>query len=520
MADNSNLIAEVLLKTNPELHNSIDGGNGWRERVKVRGARVGTYRRYERGNHAANMTEQMKRMLRVRKDNDAQLKEFNDNYMRIITTKMSSRLKVSEIVVNDEAQDWVNKIIENNEFESLGGEVFRGAIRDGDSYVMIDPVTLKWSAEPAYDGFSGIVAIFDEVLRVPIWACKIFSIADSTELEGTTNTTVIMMIIVYQPDRITFWKGNVNSAGVIQVGKELVWPVGVIPLVHFVNQKDNYTQYGESEIRPAIPLQDLLNRTLHSMATASEFSAYKQYYCIGAELDVDGIVPGAVHNILLKDAGGNAITDYSESQVEFLKAIKIGEFNESNMTNYTMQIDKITAEISNATQTPIYALTSTTGTLSGEAMKQLEIGLIGKVKRFQRENNASIRNLILLSAAVQNEFTRPTNIMSKVAEVFKRFFMPSTSKAPDIDSVAVSWESPEIIDVGAQITVLVEMREKAPGLWDDDFYRTKIGGLLAMTSNEIKEKGDEAKNAQSFDLLSLIRAQETQTGQVTEAGTV
>jgi len=71
-----------------------------------------------------------------------------------------------------------------------------------------------------------------------------------------------MRLAVYQPDRITYWKGIINTTEVMRDGDELAW-YGDIPIVHFVNLADNYTRYGESEIRAALPLQDVLNRTQH-----------------------------------------------------------------------------------------------------------------------------------------------------------------------------------------------------------------------------------------------------------------
>ena len=161
MADNSRLVAAALEKTDSELHDSIDGTNSWKDGILKRGARIKKYRAYERGDHDANLTDQMKKMLRLDKANDdADLEEFNDNYTKLIVDKMAGRVSISEISTKDEkAQEWINEVLIENDFDSLGGELFRGAIRDGDAFVIIDPVTLGWASEPAYDGFSGVVAV-------------------------------------------------------------------------------------------------------------------------------------------------------------------------------------------------------------------------------------------------------------------------------------------------------------------------------------------------------------------------
>ena len=88
MSDNSQLVADALLKTDPELYKAIDGGSSWKDGIKTRGARVAKYRRYERGDHDANLSTQMKAMLRIKSD-AAKMNEMNDNYCRIVIDKMA-----------------------------------------------------------------------------------------------------------------------------------------------------------------------------------------------------------------------------------------------------------------------------------------------------------------------------------------------------------------------------------------------------------------------------------------------
>ena len=432
---------------------------------------------------------------------DAQLREFNDNYMRIIVDKMAGRLHVSSITTDkDDANDWVNDLMEVNDWESLEGELYRGAIRDADSYVLMDPISFRWVAEPAYDGFSGIEAIFDAEGK-PVWVCRLWSEADNEDLTGdeNTNTSVIMRMVVYQPDELSFWKGTEGGGEIMPVNQDVeesvpgvketnfvAFELGEIPFIHFVNQKDNYTSYGESELRPAIPLQNALNRTLHSMIMASEFSAFPVHWSIGQKIDIDGIVPGGVVALVLTDKDGDVPVDLEERQIEFLKAIDIGSLDTTDIEQYTKQIETLVKEISQATQTPIYGITAQ-GNVSGDALRQLEIGLIGKIKRFQRENTAAIRNLIRLTAKVQDTFS----------------IEGAESKAPSFDTVIVEWQSPEILDVAAQIAILVTMRKDAPNLWPDDWYRKQVGSLLGMTQGEINTQGEEVANLKSLNLAAL-----------------
>jgi hypothetical protein len=65
--------------------------------------------------------------------------------------------------------------------------------------------------------------------------------------------------------------------------------------------------------------------------------------------------------------------------------------------------------------------------LSGEALKQLETGLIGKCQRFQKENTSGVRSLIELTARIQKTFSG-----------FK--------DPPELGRLTVEWDSPELRD--------------------------------------------------------------------------
>ena len=486
MADNSKLISDALQKTDPQLAQAIDARNSWDTAIAKRGARVKIYRNYERGEHRAKITDQMKKMLRISKDTASELSDFNDNYCRVVVDKMAARLVVSSIKAGEAADDWLKDTLTRNDFEAQQSSWFRGGIRDGDSFVLIDPVTFLWASEPAYDGFSGVSVIFDSMTRKPVWACKLWSEADTDDIAEGEQTTAVMKMVVYQPNTVSFWQGSTGGAEVEAVNgvateqgidaetNVMPWPLGKIPIVHIANQLDNYTQYGESELRPAVPLQDVLNRTLHSMVMASEFSAFKLLWSIGFDVSVDGIVPGGIINLTVGD--GKA---YTPEDIEFLKAAKVGQFEATDLSQYTGQIDKVVQQISQATQTPIYGVTGQGGNISGEALKQLEIGLLGKIERFQRQNTDAIKELVQMTAEMQNIFDGADN-------------------APALDTILVIWKPAEILDVNARIAALSLVREKNPGLFPDDFYQERIGSLLGLGADDIAMVIEKAKDQQGL----------------------
>lgn len=490
MPDNSGLIIAALEATDPALALAIDARNSWQPDVKRRGARVAKYRRYERGDHDASMTNQMRAMLRLQVD-DSRLNELCINYMPIIIDKMAGRLNVTEVKGENEAADtYIADTLKRNDFESTQGMTFRGAIRDGDSYMMADPRSAKWTCEPAYDGFSGIVTIYMQGDDWPVWACKLWSYADMDVTEGdeAAGTTTKMHIKVYQPARISSWTGQTGSQTVDPAGKVVdlgngmgevldniqPWPLGYVPIVHFADSIDNYTQYGESQIRKAMPAQDILNRTLYSMTMTNELTGFPVTWSIGMGLpNNSGVMPGSHLSFVLIGADGKPVTEPTEQQVEFMKTVKVGQFESADMSQFISELENLVKQISQVTQTPIYGVTAQ-GNLSGEALKQLEIGFIGKVKRFQRENSKAVTLLIQLTADIQAKFNT------------------GLGEAPALGQISVNWASPEILDVSAAITSILDIRERAPGLFDDDFLRGRIGALLDLTQSQIEKEGAKA----------------------------
>lgn len=528
-SDNSGLLRNALLTTDPELNKKVDGQISWWNAIRTRGARTNLYRAYERGDHRANLSDQMRAMLRLHAD-DSMMNEFCLNYCSMIIDKMTARLEVNEITTTDEAIDknWLTPMLRERDFDASQAMWWRSATRDADTYVMVDLDTALWTNEPAYDGFSGMTAIIDIKTRKPIWGAKLWAETDVMDKPlpqgiapgGTTRT--MMHIIVYQPGRISYWSGVENARIVtpeaVEGGQDFEFTEtntgyqaqnggqkilsgsqnmrtmpaelgDALPFVVYSNKRDSFTRYGESELRVAVPLQDLLNSMLYDLAIASKLSAAPINYSIGFEIDPSGYVPGGFINMALKDERGNLITSPAPEQLAFLQAAKVGQFPATSLAQYIAQIEMIVEKLGEATQTPIHGQTSA-GVTSGEALGQLESGLVSKVMRFQQHNTDAVQNLIILTAKIQ------------------RIFHPE-KKAPVLDTVDVMWKSARPRDIDKEIARLIQMR-KDTTLWPDEMYRQKLGTMYGFSKDEIEKWGDMATEqaaAESERMIELANAQ-------------
>jgi len=481
MSDNSNLVIDALNKTDPELAKRIDADNSWKSGLVRSGARVALYREYEIGDHRADMTDQMRKMLRL-KTGDDELTEFNDNYMEVVIDMEASRLFVSSITGDDASQGWVEETLERNRFISEHGQWCRGAIRDGDAYVMVD-LNANWISVPAYDGFSGLVVIYSGDTNKAIWACKLWSEANNED--DASNVT--MKLVVYQADKISYFEGSENGAGVTATDEPKPWLLDDLPIVPFMNKKDTYADGGRSELRPAIPLQDVLNRSLHSLVMAFELSAFGVKYSIGMEISLDGIVPGGVVGLVIKDSAGNVMTELTDAQLDFLKSVSVGQFDATDVTQYLQVLDKIVQQLGQVTQTPIRGVASS-NQISGEALRQLEIGLLGKVKRFQWQNTNAFMDLLNLTADIQNAYDT------------------GKGSAPELGAVKIAWKDAELLDINARITALKDLRADSPGLFSDDFYIEQIGSLLELSQADINDQKEAVAEQQGREWDRLTGA--------------
>ena len=59
-----------------------------------------------------------------------------------------------------------------------------------------------------------------------------------------------------------------------------------MPVFHFANNAD-LAEFGRSELEPAMPVQDGLNKSVLDMLVAMEFAAYRQRWAAGIEMTID-----------------------------------------------------------------------------------------------------------------------------------------------------------------------------------------------------------------------------------------
>jgi len=374
--------------------------DAWREEMVMRGQKVERFRRYRDGDYDANLTPEMRRALRV-KPNPDNSNEFGINYCETVVSTYVDRLNVQTISSDkEEATAFIQEVMRLNRFDGLQIDVHDAAAVDADTYLMVhwdnEKKRVKWTQEAAYDGTEGMVPVYARNDRTEMYAAVKF-------WQETMNSYAdTLRVNIYFADRVERFTGSAGGTGGMTRMDVQPNPVGMVPVVPFANRARGNAPYGLSELESVVPLQDSLNRTLHSMIMASEMSAFQIRYAIGTKAP-QALTPGMFLEIYARDASGNETSPTAE-ETEWLKAIRYGAFEQGDIGQYLAQAKFIIEQIHDVTKTPKRGTLAST--VSGEALKQEEIGLVSKARRAQTKFGNSWERAALLSVLTQNAFGR------------------------------------------------------------------------------------------------------------------
>ncbi len=207
-------------------------------------AKYATFRNYYEGDHAAQLTARMRKFLELDSS-----QEFSLNFCPIVVDSLAEKLKVAGFDCEGQAdtfREWWNR----NRMDAMQGVVHTAAIRDGDTYVLVEwdneAGRPRFTQENAYDGSQGVHVVYsDERRNLPIVAIKKWIVTSGPDV--TTRRANM-----YYPDRIEKYVGaDKDWVRYVEETGEYAgqWPIPwgteagrlCIPVIHWRN-----TDHGDS----------------------------------------------------------------------------------------------------------------------------------------------------------------------------------------------------------------------------------------------------------------------------------
>lgn len=397
-----------ILQASPVLTDQI-AWDGWRVEQEAMAEKVTRSRAYADGDHAMKLTPEMAAMLRL--DPKHEGAPFAVNHCGNIVATPVDRLEVTSIdSPNPAGSVWVKDILDANRFDSLQIDISEATVEDGNTFLLVeydnDSGEVLMTHEQAYDGIEGVIVIYGANKRKPAAAIKVWQ---ETLSEGG-KVSNITRINVYWPDRVEKYIANGEAISKYQA-KDKPWPelwmmdnkpIGV-PIIHYRNDGKRYNAYGVSILEDVIPIQDILNRTLMSMTMTAELTAFPIRYAIGFK-PPSAVTPGMflyVAPAATDPTTGKPVVPTAE-QVALYNAIKIGSLPQGDLSQYLGQAQFLIDQMYMVSRIPMTKRDSANS--SGEALKQLEAGLLGRLRRLHVSLGNSWEDAVTLAHRVQQAF--------------------------------------------------------------------------------------------------------------------
>jgi len=342
-------------------------------------------RQYYGGEHDTALTDRLKKFLPPRL-------QFRDNFMAVVVDTLAERLKVMGFAVeNDTVSEWAWQMWNLNRMDYMQTVVHTETIMLGDSYLLCDWDEAHQRPRWTHQMAEMIIPHYNEMSREIDWASKKWLQRTKIGEEAETRLNL------YYPDRVEKYVAKGGVWGRYQDDADDAWPVpwtapdGTplgVPLVHFRNRPMG-GDFGQSEIINAIPMQDLLNKSLIDLTMILDTLAFPQRYTLNvnhgsSRLD---ILPGSVTEFHSEYDGG-----------------QVGQWNAANVDSPLRAIEALVQHIAGTTRTPQHLFQIMGGIPSGEALKTAESGLVQKARQRMINFGNSWEDCIMMALRIQAAF--------------------------------------------------------------------------------------------------------------------
>lgn len=176
------------------------------------------------------------------------------------------------------------------------------------------------------------------------------------------------------------------------VTEELPNPLGVVPVVPFINRGRLLDVYGRSEMTDVMPLSDAVNKLTSDMMVTSEFYARPRRWATGLEI--------------VEDEDGNPINPFTEGAERVWQSespeTTYGQFAQANLDGYSDALATITQQIGALTGLPPHYLgLHGDQPASADAIRSAEASLVSTARARMRTFGDAWADVARLVYAVQ-----------------------------------------------------------------------------------------------------------------------
>lgn len=323
--------------------------------LRVNQLKYMTLEAYYRGQHPHSFDS-----LRFQQAFGVQLRQFADNWLRLVVQSTSNRLRIEGFRVGDGTDDtgadglgW--SIWKANKLAQGSRMVHRSAQKYGTGFLLVDPTDADGGTPPRITVESAMQVVGQRD------AANRYTLLNA--IKKWVGNDGFLYLNLYLPDVVQKFRSSQSPASVmpgdrsqfaanvnwVQVG-EVPNSLGTVPVVPVENEPDEVTG-GQSVLDDLVPLNDALNKLLRDMLVASEYQSFRQRAVMGVDVPRD-------------PATGKPMTERmaeltaSERRVWFFPSsdTKLFEFSQVDLQPFIAAIEMMVHHIAMVSCTPAYML--------------------------------------------------------------------------------------------------------------------------------------------------------------------
>jgi hypothetical protein len=149
-------------------------------------------------------------------------------------------------------------------------------------------------------------------------------------------------------------------------------PLGVVPVIPLEN-KPGILGVAHSDLEPAIPLQNAINKLCTDMIVTSEYGAFPQRVVTGVEVPKDPETGQPLASAEMKAAMSRLWTFKPPDA-------RVTELPAADLTNFVNAVEMFVTHLAAQTRTPPHYLLAKLVNMSGDALSVAEAGLVSKCR--------------------------------------------------------------------------------------------------------------------------------------------
>lgn len=322
---------------------------------------------------------------------------FIENWCSVVVDATCDRLVLDSlnVVQNDALIKRIAEILYETGLTLEASDIHREAVIVGESYV----IAWKDKEIEAYRNDARMTHLFyqAENPHLPWFGVKQYEAEDGTG-----------RLVLYYADRLEYYRSRKQMDQMRETFNQGDWepddevandgylpnPFGEVPMFRFT-----VDSRGSSDLDNAIPIQDIINKTLGDIVVIGEYAAFPQRWAV-TNNKFPGKVPVTPQTTIL-------FTPNDESNGE---STQVGTFPAANMDNLLTVKDNVCHSMAIITRTPKHYVYGQGGDPSGEALIASETPLVKKVLRFQARLGDTWSKLGAFLLKLDGQSVRPTEV--------------------------------------------------------------------------------------------------------------